>query len=126
MKTDRVRTCRHLAAAAAIAFAVTGATGTASLAADAFKVALLTQPGVWDAALFAARDRGFFKDEGLEVSFVSPATPADGIKLVVSGGAQVATAHSTEVIIARSRGLPAISRPTINTELPASWFRAPR
>jgi putative hydroxymethylpyrimidine transport system substrate-binding protein len=74
-----------------------------------FKVALLTQPGIWDAPLFAALDQKFFEAENLQVSFISPATPADGVKLVASGGAQVATAHSTEVLIARSRGLPVVS-----------------
>jgi putative hydroxymethylpyrimidine transport system substrate-binding protein len=78
-------------------------------AADKVQMALLTQPGVWDAGLFAAVDHNFFADEGLEVAFVSPATPADGLKLLASGGVQFATAHSTEVITARSKGLPVVS-----------------
>jgi putative hydroxymethylpyrimidine transport system substrate-binding protein len=73
------------------------------------KVALLTQPGVWDAGIFASVDQKFFAAEGLDVSFVSPATPADGVKLLASGGVQFATAHSTEVIASRSRGLPVVS-----------------
>jgi putative hydroxymethylpyrimidine transport system substrate-binding protein len=75
----------------------------------AIKHALLTQPGVWDAGTFAAQDRKFFEEQKLSVSFVSPATPADGLKLLASGGVQFATAHSTEVILARSRGLPVVS-----------------
>jgi len=75
----------------------------------AIKVALLTQPGIWDAGVFAAVDRKFFDEEKLTVSFVSPATPADGLKLLASGGVNFATAHSTEVITARSRGLPVVS-----------------
>ena len=73
------------------------------------KVALLTQPGIWDAGLYAAVDQKFFEAEKISVSFVSPATPADGVKLLASGGVNFATAHSTEVITARSRGLPVIS-----------------
>jgi ABC-type nitrate/sulfonate/bicarbonate transport system substrate-binding protein len=73
------------------------------------KMALLTQPGIWDAGVFAAVDKNLFADEGLELSFVSPTTPADGLKLLASGGVQFATAHSTEVITARSRDLPVVS-----------------
>jgi len=73
------------------------------------KLALLTQPGIWDAGVFAAVDRKFFDEQKLSVSFVSPATPADGLKLLASGGVNFATAHSTEVITARSRGLPVVS-----------------
>jgi putative hydroxymethylpyrimidine transport system substrate-binding protein len=80
-----------------------------SYATEKVKMALLTQPMTWDAGLFAAIDHKYFDDEGLEVEFVSPATPADGLKLLASGGVQFATAHSTEVITARSKGLPVVS-----------------
>lgn len=73
------------------------------------KVALLTQPGIWDAGVFAAVEQKFFDEQKLTVSFISPATPADGVRLLASGGANFATAHSTEVITARSRGLPVVS-----------------
>jgi putative hydroxymethylpyrimidine transport system substrate-binding protein len=88
---------------------------TAALAASAsaqntqIKFALLTQPGIWDAGIYAAVDRKFFDEQKLAVSFVSPTTPADGLKLLASGGVNFATAHSTEVILARSRGVPVVS-----------------
>ena len=47
--------------------------------------------------------------EGIEVEFISPTTPADGLKLLANGGVNFATAHSTEVITARSKGLPVVS-----------------
>jgi putative hydroxymethylpyrimidine transport system substrate-binding protein len=78
-------------------------------AADKIKMALLTVPLIWDAGVFAAVDHKFFEAEGIELEFVSPATPADGLKLLASGGVQFATAHSTEVITARSKGLPVVS-----------------
>jgi putative hydroxymethylpyrimidine transport system substrate-binding protein len=88
----------------------TGGLGAAS-AQELKKVdfALLTVPGIWDAGVFGAVDNGFFKDEGIEVSFVSPTTPADGLKLLASGDVDFATAHSTEVIVARSKGLDVVS-----------------
>lgn len=91
--------------AVAIVFVTVGA----SRAAEKIKMALLTQPGVWDAGVFAAVDHKLFEAEGLEVEFVSPATPSDGLKLLASGGVQFATSHSTEVITARSKGLPVVS-----------------
>ena len=95
------------AAVAAVGFVFVSA--GAGNAADKIKMALLTQPGIWDAGVFAAVDHKLFEAEGLEVEFVSPATPADGLKLLASGGVQFATAHSTEVITARSKGLPVVS-----------------
>jgi putative hydroxymethylpyrimidine transport system substrate-binding protein len=99
-----------LAAAALSALAIIAGNGAVhAQGKTAIKFALLTQPGVWDAGIFGAVDQKFFEQEGLEVSFVSPATPADGLKLLASGGVQFATAHSTEVITARSRDLPVVS-----------------
>lgn len=74
-----------------------------------FRYALIANPGIWDAAVINAIERKFFADEGLEVELISPNSPADGLKLVASGGAELATAHSTDVIIARSKGLPVVS-----------------
>jgi putative hydroxymethylpyrimidine transport system substrate-binding protein len=99
---------RALGCAASLA-ALTMVAATTAHAADKIKMALLTVPGVWDAGVFAAVDHKFFEAEGLEVEFVSPATPADGLKVLASGGVQFATAHSTEVITARSKGLPVVS-----------------
>ena len=95
--------------ACALWFAALFMTAGASQAADKIKMALLTQPLIWDAGVFAAVDHKFFEAEGIEVEFVSPSTPADGLKLLASGGVQFATAHSTEVITARSKGLPVVS-----------------
>ena len=102
----------HFAAAAVLGTVAALAASTAGQAAEKptdVKFALLTQPGIWDAGVFGAVEKGYFKVEGLKVSFVSPQTPADGLKLLASGGVQFATAHSTEVITARSKGLPVVS-----------------
>jgi putative hydroxymethylpyrimidine transport system substrate-binding protein len=97
-------------AAAMLLAASVSVIGAAS-AQDLTKVdfALLTVPGIWDAGVFGAVDNGFFAEEGLEMSFVSPTTPADGLKLLASGDVDFATAHSTEVIVARSKGLDVVS-----------------
>ena len=105
----RLHPINFLAATAIASIALISVGARQTSAADKVQLALLTQPGVWDAGVFSAGDHNFFADEGLEVSFVSPATPADGLKLLASGGVQFATAHSTEVITARSKGLPVVS-----------------
>jgi putative hydroxymethylpyrimidine transport system substrate-binding protein len=107
-----MRRSRHVIAAMALSIAalvVAGEAGHAQGKLTPVKFALLTQPGVWDAGIMAAVDRKFFEAEGLELSFVSPTTPADGLKLLASGGVHFATAHSTEVITARSRDLRVVS-----------------
>jgi putative hydroxymethylpyrimidine transport system substrate-binding protein len=78
-------------------------------AAEKVKFVILTQPNIWDAGTFAAIDQKFFEQEGLDVELISPAIPSDGMKLVASGGADFATAHSTDVLIARNTGLPIVS-----------------
>ncbi len=98
-----------MTAACAVWIAALFSTAGIGHAADKIKMALLTQPLIWDAGVFAAVDHKFFEAEGLELEFVSPSTPADGLKLLASGGVQFATAHSTEVITARSKGLPVVS-----------------
>ena len=102
---------KSVATRTAVALVATAVFAAPVLAADAtkFRYALLTQPGVWDAGIIGAIDQNFFADEGLELELISPATPADGLKLVASGGAELATAHSTDVITSRSKGLPVVS-----------------
>jgi putative hydroxymethylpyrimidine transport system substrate-binding protein len=101
------RTKLQLLAATALSLVAFAAAATAQT--TPVKLALLTQPGIWDAGVFAAVDRKFFDEQKLSVSFVSPSTPADGLKLLASGGVNFATAHSTEVLTARSRGLAVVS-----------------
>ncbi|HZQ02626.1 MAG TPA: ABC transporter substrate-binding protein [Gaiellaceae bacterium] len=66
-------------------------------------------PGGYDANLVAAQDHGFFKAQGLDVSFVVPATGADPAKLIASGKADIGLIHSTDVILDRDKGLPLVS-----------------
>ena len=94
------------AAALAVAYAVSPA-GAEDL--TKVKFVILTQPNIWDAGTFAAIDQGFFKEQGLEVELISPAIPSDGMKLVAAGGADFATAHSTDVLTARNTGIPIVS-----------------
>jgi putative hydroxymethylpyrimidine transport system substrate-binding protein len=93
----------------ALAFATLAALASGAQAQTKVKFAILTQPNIWDAGTYAAIDQGYFKEQGLEVELISPAIPPDGMKLVASGGADFATAHSTDVLFARDTGLPIVS-----------------
>jgi putative hydroxymethylpyrimidine transport system substrate-binding protein len=96
---------------AGLTLAAAVALTSGAFAADLKKVkfVILTQPNIWDAGTFAAIDQKFFEEQGLEVELISPAIPSDGMKLVASGGADFATAHSTDVLIARNTGIPIVS-----------------
>jgi len=61
------------------------------------------------ANFIVSQDRGFFGEEGLNVSFIVPGSPADALKLVAGGEAHMGLGHSTDVILARSRGVPLVS-----------------
>src|SRR4051794_7227168 len=66
-------------------------------------------PGGYDANLVAGVAQGFFKEQGLDVSFIVPATGADPAKLIANGAANMGLVHSLDVILARSHGLPLVS-----------------
>lgn len=105
------RKLKPLACTALAALASTLALTSSLVAAELtkFRYALIAKPGIWDAAILNGIDKKYFADEGLELELISPTSPADGLKLVATGGAELATAHSTDVIIARSKGLPVVS-----------------
>jgi putative hydroxymethylpyrimidine transport system substrate-binding protein len=56
--------------------------------------------------LYAAQGEGYFAQEGLRVTVQVPANPDDPLKLVAAGRVDVAVNYESNVIMARSRGLP--------------------
>ena len=96
-----------LAALAAVTPASSSAAGSADL--TPVKFVFNFAPGGYDANLVAAQTHGFFRAEGLDVSFIVPATGADPAKLIANGAADLGLVHSLDVILARSHGLPLVS-----------------
>ena len=88
--------------------ALGAATGSA---ADLTKVKFVYNfaPGGYDANLAAAKEKGFFKKQGLDVSFKVPAAGADPAKLIANGSADIGLVHSPDVLLARDKGLPLVS-----------------
>src|SRR5919108_3336235 len=58
------------------------------------------------AGIFEARDRGYFRDAGLEVNPQVPSDPSAPIKEVAAGRVDLAVSYEPEVLLAYDQGLP--------------------
>lgn len=58
------------------------------------------------APLFVAEQYGFFKQQGLDVTLVSPTDPGDPLKLVAAGKADIAVSYQPSLLIAVDAGIP--------------------
>lgn len=56
--------------------------------------------------LYAALDKGYFAEEGIEVDIFVPANPSDPVKLAAAGAVEVALTPQINYLIARSEELP--------------------
>lgn len=65
------------------------------------------------APLFVAEEQGFFKEEGLEISLISPADSSDPPKLVAAGKADLGITYEPEFIDQIEQGLPLIAVGTL-------------
>jgi len=59
--------------------------------------------------MVAAQLSGFYKDEGITVNLMSPANPADPIRLVAAERVTFSLTYVPEVMMAREQGIPVIS-----------------
>lgn len=71
-------------------------------------------PDIQFAPFYVARERGFFRDEGLDVEF-KQGLDTDVLKLLGTGALNFGVAGGDEVMVARSQGVPLI--------YVASWFQ---
>ena len=67
------------------------------------------QPNAVHAGLYAALERGYFSDEGLDLEIQEPAGTADGAKLLAAGRADFAILDINDFGIARERGLDIVA-----------------
>jgi NitT/TauT family transport system substrate-binding protein/putative hydroxymethylpyrimidine transport system substrate-binding protein len=63
------------------------------------------QPNAVHAGLYAARARGYFSDEGIDLQIQQPTASADGAKLLEAGRADFAILDINDLGLARQRGL---------------------
>ncbi|WP_207462441.1 ABC transporter substrate-binding protein [Azospirillum sp. SYSU D00513] len=60
------------------------------------------------APLIVAKEKGFFKDAGLDVNLVAPADPNDPPKQVAAGNAELAISYQPQLQIQVAEGLPLV------------------
>lgn len=58
--------------------------------------------------LIIARDKGFFKNEGLDVELIAPSNPNDPPKLVAAGKADIAVSYQPQLHLQVEAGLPLV------------------
>ena len=56
--------------------------------------------------MFTATNKGYYADEGIEVEVISPANPADPIKLVARQRVHLSMTYVPEVMISQDTGIP--------------------
>lgn len=63
-------------------------------------------PNAVHSFLYAAEEQGYFKEAGLKVNLITPASTDDGIKLVASNKADIAISYPKQAILARGENIP--------------------
>jgi NitT/TauT family transport system substrate-binding protein len=74
------------------------------------------------AGLYAAVEQGYFRDEGLKVTFLEGGPEVDFIKPVTDGQAQFGIAQPADLILARAEGKPVRSIAVIFRRSPIVFF----
>jgi putative hydroxymethylpyrimidine transport system substrate-binding protein len=90
------------------AAAATTAPSTASTPSTTTRVSVALDWYPWanHSGLYLARDRGYYRAEGLEVDLYVPANPEDGLKLVAAGKDTFGISYQTDVLLARGESVP--------------------
>ncbi len=63
-------------------------------------------PNVDHLPIYVAQEKGYFSDQGIEVSIISPSETSDALKLAASGNMDLAVSYQPQTIIAADNGLP--------------------
>lgn len=62
-------------------------------------------PNVDHLPIYVAQEKGYFTDQGIEVSIISPSETSDALKLAASGHMDMAVSYQPQTIIAADKGL---------------------
>ena len=65
------------------------------------------------APLYVALEKGFFKERGLDVTFIAPSNPNDPPKLVAAGKADLAVSYQHQHHLQVAQGLPLVRVATL-------------
>ncbi|EKD65705.1 MAG: hypothetical protein ACD_50C00011G0007, partial [uncultured bacterium] len=67
------------------------------------------QPSAYHAPLFLAKEKGYFKDNGLDIEFRIPSDPVTVLQTVASGKDDFGLNYPADVLTARDKGVPVVS-----------------
>ena len=73
------------------------------------KLALDWYPNANHLGLFIAKQKGYFEDEGLDVTMYTPSDPSTVLQTVASGSDNFGMNYQPDVILARNEGVPVVS-----------------
>jgi len=65
------------------------------------------------APLIVAKEKGYFKEQGLDVTFIAPANPNDPPKIVAAGKADIAVSYQHQHQMHVDQGLPLVRIATL-------------
>lgn len=66
-------------------------------------------PNAVHSALYVAQEKGYFKDQGLDVKIEMPADTNDPLKLAATGKVDLALSYQNQTILSRAEGIPVVS-----------------
>jgi NitT/TauT family transport system substrate-binding protein len=97
--------------------------GSIALAADQVSVQLDWLVRGDHAMFFVARDKGYFKEQGIDVTAVRKGTGSvDALKLVANGNADFGFADLPTLLVGRSQHLPVVALVAVNQESPLAMI----
>lgn len=76
---------------------------------DNISIMLDWYPNAVHSAFYVAQEKGYFKEEGLNVKIEMPADTNDPLKLAATGKVDLAISYQNQTILSKSEGIPIIS-----------------
>ncbi|WP_146551419.1 ABC transporter substrate-binding protein [Rummeliibacillus sp. SL167] len=76
---------------------------------DHISIMLDWYPNAVHSAFYVAQEKGYFKEEGLNVKIEMPADTNDPLKLAATGKVDLAISYQNQTILSKSEGIPIIS-----------------
>ncbi|MBY0120448.1 ABC transporter substrate-binding protein [Bacillus sp. S/N-304-OC-R1] len=66
-------------------------------------------PNAVHSAIYVAKEKGYFEDEGLNVKIEMPADTNDPLKLAATGKVDLAISYQSQLLVSRAEGIPVVS-----------------
>jgi putative hydroxymethylpyrimidine transport system substrate-binding protein len=109
MEMIRKRAIWLCAALMSMAILATAACGGGEQEMTSVRVALDWFPWSNHSGLYIAREKGYFAEEGVDVTIYTPDNPATVLVTVGAGQDQFGLSYQVEVLLAQEQGVPAVS-----------------